>query len=132
MTLRGSGPSAYIYIGTENGIYRIPTADCGRLTDCCSCVSARDPYCMYDLSSFKCVAMASTDSNRAAFLQDYTQGNSNLCTAMATESSNSAAPSGGDGCSSSGTETAAVETSNEREGSGVSTAIFSTSAVVMF
>lgn len=132
MTLHGSGPSAFIYIGTEDGIYRIPTADCSRLTDCCSCVSARDPYCMFDLSSFECVAMGTTNSNRAALLQDYTEGNSNLCAAMATESSSSAAPSGGDGCSSSGGETAAASTNNEREGGDVSTTTVSTDAVGTF
>ena len=81
MTLHGNGTSAHIYIGTENGIYRVPTADCERLTDCCSCVSATDPYCTYDISSSSCAAVGSTDSNRTSLIQDLARGNSTLCVA---------------------------------------------------
>ena len=132
MTLHGSGTTAYIYIGTENGIYRIPTADCGHLTDCCSCVSARDPYCSFDLRSYGCVATGTTNSNREELLQDYINGDSNLCAAMNTESSSSASSSGSDGCSSSIGEATAAETTREIEGNDISTNVFSTGAIGMF
>ena len=79
MTLRGQGADAHIYVGTENGIYLIPTADCGRLTDCCSCVSSRDPYCTYDVKNYACVAVGSSDSAPVDLLQDYARGNTTLC-----------------------------------------------------
>ena len=114
MLLRGSGTDAHIFIGTENGIYRVPTADCARFTDCCSCVAARDPYCTYDLNSHKCLAVGSTDSDRENLLQDFAQGNSSLCfTAAMSMDGMSTAPSvNGKGCST-GVTTIPVDTTTE-------------------
>ena len=110
MLLRGSGTDAHIFIGTENGIYRVPTADCARFTDCCSCVAARDPYCTYDLTSHKCLAVGSTDSDRENLLQDFAQGNSSLCfaAAMSMDSMSPAPSANGKGCST-GVATTAVD-----------------------
>lgn len=126
MTLHGSGATAYLYIGTENGIYQIPTADCGRLTDCCSCVAARDPYCTYDMHSYECVAVGSTESSQVDLLQDYAKGDSSLCAALATENSSSVPP-GANGCDG---ETAAAETT--KQGGDVSTTAFTTYAIGTF
>ena len=112
MLLRGSGANAHIFIGTENGIYRVPTADCARFTDCCSCVAARDPYCTYDLVSHECLAIGSTDSDRQNLLQDFARGNSSLCSAAAMNMNGmSTAPSSnGNGCSTSVATTAVAMT----------------------
>ena len=103
MLLRGSGADAHIFVGTENGIYRVPTADCARFTDCCSCVAARDPYCTYDLSSHvhACVAVGLAGSDRENLLQDVTLGNSTLCVAaaMSMEGTSTAPSANGNGCS---------------------------------
>ena len=114
MLLRGSGADAHIFVGTENGIYRVPTADCARFTDCCSCVAARDPYCTYDLTSHKCLAVGSMDSDRENLLQDFTQGNSSLCFAAAMSMGGmSTAPSAnGKGCST-GVTTTVVDMTTE-------------------
>ena len=114
MTLKGSGADAYVYIGTENGIYRVPTADCACFTDCCSCVSARDPYCTYSLTSHTCRAVGSTNSDRENLLQDFARGNSSLCFAAAmstdsTSNSDTAPSSNGNDCST-GVATTTVAT----------------------
>ena len=107
MLLRGSGADAHIFVGTENGIYRVPTADCARFTDCCSCIAARDPYCTYDLSSHvhACVAVGSADSDGENLLQDVALGNSTLCVAaaMSMEGTSTAPSANGNGCSTTTT-----------------------------
>ena len=108
MTLLGSGVGAYVYIGTENGIYQISTADCGRLTDCCSCVSMRDPYCTFDLHTLTCVAVGSTNSSKVELIQDFAGGNSSLCIAITTSAdstSSATSTSNGGGCGTTVVET---------------------------
>ena len=96
MTFHGAGADAHIYVGTENGIYLVPTTDCGRLTDCCSCVSARDPYCTYDVINYACVAVGSSESAPGDLLQDYAQGNTSLCLEAALRLGDTGAtPTGG-------------------------------------
>ena len=45
MVLHGTGDDAHIFIGTYNGIYRVPVQSCSDYTICMSCTEARDPYC---------------------------------------------------------------------------------------
>ena len=134
MLLKGRGADAYIFIGTENGIYRVPTADCARFTDCCSCVSARDPYCSYDLDSHTCVAVGSTESDRENLLQDFEIGNSSLCYEAAvrlgyqTSSSDSSPTSNGNRCSTGVvTPPVAVET----EGDSTNKPTYSTGMLII-
>ena len=123
MLLRGSGADAHIFIGTENGIYRVPTADCARFTDCCLCVAARDPYCTYDLSTHTCLAVGSTDSDRENLLQDFAPGNSNLCyaAAMNMEGMSTAPSANGNGCSTVGTTTAVDMTTDVNTDQAITT-----------
>ena len=74
--LYGTGASAFVYIGTENNIYRIPVQSCTDYTTCSTCIKARDPYCGFDTLS-----CSSTDQSESSgsFLQDVAGGNTSLC-----------------------------------------------------
>ena len=43
MKMYGTGASAYVYIGTQNTIYRVPVQFCSATNS--SCVKVNDPYC---------------------------------------------------------------------------------------
>ena len=54
MVLYGNGTEAHIFIGTSNGIYRIPVQSCADYTaSCSSCMTSGDPYCFFDSDSSK-------------------------------------------------------------------------------
>ena len=90
MEIYDSGPSAYLYIGTETDIYRVPTQDCASYSTCCQCVAARDPYCAFDAAasepSGSCVAVGVADSSRD-LRQDLTNGDTGVCVISAASSS---------------------------------------------
>ena len=78
MKLYGTGESAYIYVGTENNIYRVPVQSCSEFTTCFSCVQARDPYCAFSGSSLSCSPIAQF-GNSNIYLQDLENGNTSKC-----------------------------------------------------
>ena len=79
MKIHGTGSETHIYLGTDNGIYGIPAADCSSYTDCCSCLNARDPYCAFDKSSQMCVSVGPFNRGSPNLVQDVANGNSSLC-----------------------------------------------------
>jgi len=114
MKLRGTGPQAQVYVGTTTGIYRVPTSQCGDYTDCCSCIEARDPYCAFDSTLLRCVAVEDSNRGSGSLVQDVVNGNVTMCavlpvagTSPPTPSPTSAgeevttSPAGGDGESTS-------------------------------
>ena len=86
MKVHGTGSETHIYLGTDNGIYGIPVADCSSYTDCCSCLNARDPYCGFDTSSHTCVSVVPSNRGSLNLVQDVANGNSSLCPGMVTDS----------------------------------------------
>lgn len=72
MQLYGEGESAYIYIGTETDIYRMPVQSCPDYNSSCECITSRDPYCGFDGVSGTCVSL--TTSNSQILTQDLVNG----------------------------------------------------------
>lgn len=79
MILYGTGSSAYVYIGTSIGIYRVSGPNCDYYTDCCSCIAARDPYCAFDTSKHRCTEINDDNRDSPYLIQDVANGNSTLC-----------------------------------------------------
>lgn len=51
-------PKGHLYVATAMEVQRLPLADCGRYGDTCrECILSRDPYCGWDKSRRKCVAI---------------------------------------------------------------------------
>ncbi|XP_068615986.1 semaphorin-4B-like, partial [Brachionichthys hirsutus] len=61
-----------IYVGTSEGVVRIPTANCSFYWTCPLCVLARDPFCGWDAVGRACVEAA---GNRTNIGQDIDGGN---------------------------------------------------------
>lgn len=78
--LHGTGSSAYIYVGTMTGIFRVSASRCEAYTDCCECLSARDPYCGFDTTSGQCVAIDDSNRNSEKIIQDVVNGDIGACT----------------------------------------------------
>ena len=85
MKLYGTGASAFIYIGTENNIYRVPVQSCSDYTTCFSCVQARDPYCGFNKSSLSCVIM-NQSGDSSIFLKDMENRDAKMCSIFANTS----------------------------------------------
>eukprot|EP00731_Ephydatia_muelleri_P013051 Em0007g361a len=47
----------YLYVNTDNGIYKLPLERCGRFQGCSGCVASRDPYCVWDTACCQCVTL---------------------------------------------------------------------------
>lgn len=98
MKLHGSGSEAHIYVGNGNGIYGISAAECSTYTDCCSCLTSKDPYCAFDMSSHSCVAVTPSNRGSSYLVQDLVNGNNSICfgngvnNSVSTFSSTSAEP----------------------------------------
>ena len=84
MKLFGTGPSAFVYVGTSIGIYRVSSTRCEQYTDCCECIAARDPYCAYDTNSGSCVAIDDSNRNGGSLIQDVVNGDIETCSGMAS------------------------------------------------
>ena len=83
MILYGTGMSAYVYIGTSGGIYRVSGSNCDYYKDCCSCIAARDPYCAFDMSTHQCTEITDVNRDSPYLVQDVISGDSTQCvTAM--------------------------------------------------
>lgn len=76
--LKFSDVTGQLYAGSEYGVVQIPLATCGRSTSCMDCVLARDPYCGWDKTTNKCVAVSQA---RGKCIQSAKQGDATLCPA---------------------------------------------------
>ncbi|XP_071372075.1 semaphorin-4A, partial [Centroberyx affinis] len=61
-----------VFVGTSEGVVRVPTANCSFYWSCAQCVLARDPFCGWDPASRACVAAANL---QASLGQDVDRGN---------------------------------------------------------
>ncbi|KAF7642312.1 hypothetical protein LDENG_00260550, partial [Lucifuga dentata] len=61
-----------IYVGTSEGVVRVPAANCSFYWTCAQCVLARDPFCGWDLTNRACVEVSNTQTYLA---QDVDRGN---------------------------------------------------------
>ena len=75
----GSCSEDALYVGTTDALYKIPVADCGRYTDCCSCLSARDPYCAFDGNLGKCVNVDDDNRDSGQLIQSVADADVGVC-----------------------------------------------------
>ncbi|MEQ2265514.1 hypothetical protein XENORESO_008332 [Xenotaenia resolanae] len=61
-----------IYVGTSEGVVRIPTANCSYYWTCAQCVLSQDPFCGWDPAKRACVEVSNTQT---ALSQDIDGGN---------------------------------------------------------
>ena len=73
-------PERRVLIVSSSSIRILPFANCSNLATCKQCVEARDPYCSWDVASYKCV-------NGLSGLQDVSNGDSSECPAETTTTS---------------------------------------------
>uniref|UniRef100_A0A3P8SI72 Sema domain-containing protein n=1 Tax=Amphiprion percula TaxID=161767 RepID=A0A3P8SI72_AMPPE len=57
-SLKLSIPKGVIYVGTSEGVVKVPTANCSFYWTCAQCVLARDPFCHWDPVSRTCVIVS--------------------------------------------------------------------------
>ncbi|XP_077599474.1 semaphorin-4B [Stigmatopora nigra] len=69
-SLKLSVPKGLLYVGTSEGVLRLPTANCSFYWTCAQCVLARDPFCGWDAARRACVGVAG-----AHLAQDVEGGN---------------------------------------------------------
>ncbi|XP_043995066.1 semaphorin-4A isoform X1 [Gambusia affinis] len=61
-SLKLSIPKGMLYVGTSEGVVRIPTANCSYYWTCAQCVLSRDPFCGWDAASRACVEVSVTQT----------------------------------------------------------------------
>nr|XP_019960872.1 PREDICTED: semaphorin-4B-like isoform X2 [Paralichthys olivaceus] len=71
-SLKLSIPKGVIYVGTSEGVVRVPTANCSFYWTCAQCVLARDPFCGWDTANRACVEASIT---QISLSQDVDTGN---------------------------------------------------------
>ncbi|GAA6226688.1 semaphorin-4A-like isoform X2 [Lates japonicus] len=71
-SLKLSIPKGMIYVGTSEGVVRVPTANCSFYWTCAQCVLARDPFCGWDPANSSCVKASNTQTSLG---QDIDRGN---------------------------------------------------------
>ncbi|XP_047240488.1 semaphorin-4B isoform X3 [Girardinichthys multiradiatus] len=71
-SLKLSIPKGMIYVGTSEGVVRIPTANCSYYWTCAQCVLSQDPFCGWDPVNRACVKVSNTQT---ALSQDIDGGN---------------------------------------------------------
>lgn len=71
-SLKLSIPQGVVYVGTSEGVVRVPTVNCSVYWTCPQCVLARDPFCGWDPNSRACVEVKTTKS---VLVQDVDRGN---------------------------------------------------------
>ncbi|XP_077404985.1 semaphorin-4A isoform X2 [Vanacampus margaritifer] len=57
-SLKMSIPKGLIYVGTSEGVLRLPVANCSFYWTCAQCVLARDPFCGWDAARRACVGVS--------------------------------------------------------------------------
>ncbi|CAG5896830.1 semaphorin-4E-like isoform 1-T3 [Menidia menidia] len=76
--LKLSNVTGHLYAGSNCGAAQIPRATCERSLSCRDCVLARDPYCGWDTTEGKCVALS---SSQRKLIQSVKEGDASLCPA---------------------------------------------------
>ncbi|KAL3043305.1 hypothetical protein OYC64_003219 [Pagothenia borchgrevinki] len=71
-SLKLSTAKGMIYVGSSEGVVRVPTANCSFYWTCPQCVLARDPFCGWDPASRACVGAS---NSQASLGQDVDRGN---------------------------------------------------------
>ncbi|XP_059206572.1 semaphorin-4A isoform X2 [Centropristis striata] len=71
-SLKLSVAKGLIYVGTSEGLVRVPTANCSFYWTCPQCVLARDPFCGWDPASRACVEAS---NHQTSLGQDIDKGN---------------------------------------------------------
>ena len=70
----GLGPETEsLYLGTENGLFRVPTSRCGRYKSKTYCISSGDPYCGWNIQTGKCT-VAPNNNPTASYWEQSTNG----------------------------------------------------------
>ena len=53
------GPTqGVVFVGTSEGVVRVPAANCSFYSSCAQCVLARDPFCGWDHVDKACVEVS--------------------------------------------------------------------------
>ncbi|XP_071355598.1 semaphorin-4A isoform X2 [Trachinotus anak] len=71
-SLKLSVPKGVIYVGTSEGVVRVPIANCSFYWTCAQCILARDPFCGWDPANRACVEASNTQISLG---QDVDRGN---------------------------------------------------------
>ncbi|XP_056332154.1 semaphorin-4A [Danio aesculapii] len=61
-----------LFIGSSEGVFRVPLSNCSAYPICAECVLARDPFCGWDAETRACTAVSETKST---LRQDVERGN---------------------------------------------------------
>ncbi|XP_047662456.1 semaphorin-4E-like [Tachysurus fulvidraco] len=78
-----------LYAGSEEATVQMPLSTCDHYASCMDCVLARDPYCSWDLSAERCIAIKNIHPDKhSEVVQCLRDGNAACCPAvgMQTES----------------------------------------------
>ncbi|XP_017286193.1 semaphorin-4A isoform X2 [Kryptolebias marmoratus] len=71
-SLKLSVPKGVVFVGTSEGVVRVPAYNCSYYWTCAQCVLSRDPFCGWDPVSRACVEVSGAQSGLA---QDVDGGN---------------------------------------------------------
>uniref|UniRef100_A0A9J8A300 Sema domain-containing protein n=1 Tax=Cyprinus carpio carpio TaxID=630221 RepID=A0A9J8A300_CYPCA len=63
-----------LFIGSSEGVFRVPVSNCSAYITCAECVLARDPFCGWDSETRECATVSGLGSN---LRQDVESGNVN-------------------------------------------------------
>ncbi|XP_060726992.1 semaphorin-4E-like [Tachysurus vachellii] len=81
--LRLSVTLGQLYAGSEEATVQMPLSTCDHYASCMDCVLARDPYCGWDLSAERCIAINNIHPDtHSEMVQSLRDGNSALCPAV--------------------------------------------------
>ncbi|XP_030604883.1 semaphorin-7A [Archocentrus centrarchus] len=71
----------HLYVATAMEVQRLPLADCSRYGSTCrECILSRDPYCGWDKSRRKCIAIPpGYNSTTGGIIQNLDHSNSSVC-----------------------------------------------------
>ncbi|KAL5509070.1 hypothetical protein EMCRGX_G004353 [Ephydatia muelleri] len=79
MVIRQQDEEKYLFVNTNNGVYKLPLQRCSQYSNCSNCMASRDPYCVWNVNTHKCVRYTS-DLNTSMLYQNITSGTHMGCT----------------------------------------------------
>ena len=56
-------PQGVVFVGTSEGVVRVPVANCSFYPSCAQCVLARDPLCGWDHLGRACVEVSASPAS---------------------------------------------------------------------